>query len=78
MEVYRGEERAFKVLKLVPGARYNFWVLAWNSVGCSEVGQVGSYTTQATVPGQPDPPRPVASTQVCVCGYWGGLASQCM
>lgn len=27
VEVYQGPERSFKVLKLIPGARYNFWVM---------------------------------------------------
>ena len=42
----------------------HFPVQAWNQVGCSEPGQVATFTTQATVPSQPDPPRPVAATPV--------------
>ncbi|KAG2434872.1 hypothetical protein HYH02_012072 [Chlamydomonas schloesseri] len=56
VEVYRGPERSYKVVKLQPGVRYTSRVQAINPLGEGLFSLCSAYTTQATVPAAPEPP----------------------
>ncbi|GFR50352.1 hypothetical protein Agub_g12561 [Astrephomene gubernaculifera] len=70
VEVYRGPERSFKVVKLQPGVRYTSRVQAINPVGEGPFSLCSAYTTQATVPTQPQPPTVQSATASTLTLRW--------
>lgn len=52
-EIYNGQTKSFKVVGLVPGAKYCFRLRAYNEVGESEWSRISHYTTKAQIPKMP-------------------------
>ncbi|KIZ02144.1 fibronectin type III domain containing 3A, partial [Monoraphidium neglectum] len=69
-EVYSGDERSFKVVKLAPGMRYTFRIMAYNTLGPSPWSLCSAFSTQASVPSAPEPPVQVASSSDSVTLQW--------
>ncbi|GLC41641.1 hypothetical protein PLESTF_000270000 [Pleodorina starrii] len=70
VEVYRGQERSFRVTKLQPGVRYTSRVQAVNPLGEGPFSLCSAYTTQATVPMAPEPPTVQAAASNALTLQW--------
>eukprot|EP00879_Flechtneria_rotunda_P003440 GHRR01003669.1.p1 GENE.GHRR01003669.1~~GHRR01003669.1.p1 ORF type:complete len:1144 (+),score=472.39 GHRR01003669.1:203-3634(+) len=69
-QVYIGDERSFKLGRLGPGQRFSFKIRSSNVLGCGPWSLPSTFTTQASVPAAPDPPRQVASTKDSATLVW--------
>lgn len=70
VEIYQGADTSFKVARLVPGRDYAFRVRAFNSIGAGPFSPESIFSTQPSVPAQPDPPAMVAQTATSVTLKW--------
>ncbi|KAI8476074.1 MAG: fibronectin type III [Monoraphidium minutum] len=69
-EVYSGDERSYKIVRLAPGTRYTFHIMAFNQLGPSPWSLCSAFTTQASVPAAPEPPLQVSSSADSVSLRW--------
>ncbi|XP_070539464.1 fibronectin type-III domain-containing protein 3A-like isoform X2 [Ptychodera flava] len=56
-EVYKGQQKQYRVTKLEPSMPYTFRVAATNEIGTSEFSPEACYSTAGSVPQQPAPPK---------------------
>lgn len=59
--MYSGPDTSCKVAPLVPGTRYSFCVKAVSLHGHSAYSACSAFTTLASVPAQPEPPKQVGA-----------------
>ncbi|KAF6257140.1 fibronectin type III [Scenedesmus sp. NREL 46B-D3] len=69
-QVYVGDERSYKLGKLGPGQRFSFKIRSFNVLGCGPWSLPSTFTTQASVPAQPEPPVQVASSKDAATLQW--------
>lgn len=69
-QVYVGDERSYKLGKLGPGQRFSFKIRSFNVLGGGPWSLPSTFTTQASVPAQPDPPVQVASSKDAATLQW--------
>ncbi|XP_052782735.1 fibronectin type-III domain-containing protein 3A-like isoform X3 [Mya arenaria] len=56
IEVFRGQQKQFRVAKLTASTKYTFRLAAINNSGKSEYSEAVVYCTSGSAPSQPDPP----------------------